>query len=742
MVRVFCGSLLMIALLFSSNKASAQICGSNTPTFTIDLTGNPDSVWTSTNIARQDTCCGAAAPDRCIRFLLTLDSGAYGIKLDLIKGALPTGALYYQVSCGTKVPIGEVLCLSGSGPHEITFCKPGNNKNTYQITSVAKPDISDNIVVSEACNGRLYAEGFEDSTIRWTSTPYDSTHNSYLSCTQGCDTTYVNATYPFPRYVSYKVCGSAEGCVSIRYCDSATVEFVTEIEVDIQPDSPKVCYGSATATLTAVPIGGKAPYSFLWSTGDTTRQIQGYPDSTYWVQMNDSLNCGLSFDTVYVDSFSLPILADAGVDTILCFPDSIITLNGQIQAATGGKWILGTGNYALGDTQLTTNYRPSNSEFSNGYVDLGLITTGNFDCPGDTDYVRYSFYQSPVATISGPDTVCLNDDEIYTTTFGSTNTYNWSIQNGQILTSTPFSNSINALITNAANTEISLNVVDGNGCDASDTQQVYTFPSAPFSISGPDSVCQNSNATYGINGFEANAFYTWQISGGSQTISLLDSTGILWGNGQQGTIILIRESSNGCFDTVSKQVILVQAPPFPIITGPDTLCELTNGQLYYTTQFHSISWSISVVTTNSQLNNDSIFVNADTTTGIAIITVEIENITGCKSSSPKFIKVATRPDSVIYGPDTICETSYGVEYAASAGTQHSWSLTNINMASGAGTDSISVNFPIQQINHQLDVEITNAFGCKSNASKSVVVNTRPDSFIYGPDSICETTYGV
>src|SRR5204862_7891130 len=68
--------ILFLALLAGNfQRASAQAtCGANVPSFYVDFTGVPDSVWTSPTLTRQGNCCGTASPDRCLRIEFTIDS--------------------------------------------------------------------------------------------------------------------------------------------------------------------------------------------------------------------------------------------------------------------------------------------------------------------------------------------------------------------------------------------------------------------------------------------------------------------------------------------------------------------------------------------------------------------------------------------------------------------------------------------------------------------------------------------
>jgi hypothetical protein len=110
-------------------------CDSTVPVIAVDLSGSPSATWQSPLIPRQGLCCSTNAPDQCIEFVITLDPDAQGIVFDVCAGAVPPGAMYYQIDCGPPTAVGTPACLSGVGPFSLTFCKPGNNINGYCITS-------------------------------------------------------------------------------------------------------------------------------------------------------------------------------------------------------------------------------------------------------------------------------------------------------------------------------------------------------------------------------------------------------------------------------------------------------------------------------------------------------------------------------------------------------------------------------------------------------------------------------
>ena len=379
--------IIQIAL---SSKVYSQ-CGSLVPSFTVDLTARPDTVWTSPDTLRADTCCGALAPDKCVKFVLNLHPKAVGIKFDICDGAVPPGALFYQIGCGPPKSVGEVLCLSGTGPHIITFCKPGNNINKYCITSIAKAEAGPPIAVNDGCRGELYSTGFVDTSITWRSVfpGAPGAYNSYLNCLKGCDTVQVTASPGFPAYVDFEVCGRTVGdCDPPPLCDTVRAYFNSTLGATILPLNPTVCFGNPHTTISANGSGGTPPYTYQWSTLATTQNIN-VNVGTYIVELGDSSGCPPTYDTVTVTSFANTIQANPGQDSVICQDFFPFALNGSIIAAAGGEWIGGTGTFTPNRQTLNATYLPSAVEITAGIVNLSLRTTGNGSCPPDTDAVRF-----------------------------------------------------------------------------------------------------------------------------------------------------------------------------------------------------------------------------------------------------------------------------------------------------------------------------------------------------------------
>lgn len=76
--------------------------------------------------------------------------------------------------------------------------------------------------------------------------------------------------------------------------DSFTLQAPYQFLIGINMLQPVECYGDSTAALRAVPVGGAAPFDFLWNTGQTTAEIANLPAGNYTVTITDANGCTVS----------------------------------------------------------------------------------------------------------------------------------------------------------------------------------------------------------------------------------------------------------------------------------------------------------------------------------------------------------------------------------------------------------------------------------------------------------------
>lgn len=423
-IKLIC---VMMVVFMRADILVAQSCSSSTPHFTIDMTGVPDSVW-MVDTVRSGQCCSTTNPDKCIHFTVTLDSRAQGVSVNLTGG---TGTTYYDIGCSSSTLVGDTICLSGVGPYEITICKPGNNVQTYTIKSIPKPQVAEaTVIVNSSCTKEMSVQGLSESSILWYSVGNNSTYNSYLNCTSGCDTTVVTVPLSgYPAYVDYVVSGYNIKmlCDTNKFYDTIRVYMYNLPSVSVSLDTAYLCPGTTTAIITATPTGGLSPYSYLWSDSTTTSSIS-LSAGTYWVRVTDSLGCYYAYDTVTLISASKPAANITGADT-LC---QNATQTYRTTASTGKTYLWACNTATFNGATSLDSAVISFTQTGTHTLSLTVIdaVTG---C--DSTITKQVFVDSlPIASIAGNTPLCEGSlGEIYTTTYNASYGYSWATLGGTIV---------------------------------------------------------------------------------------------------------------------------------------------------------------------------------------------------------------------------------------------------------------------------------------------------------------------
>jgi len=559
--------VLLLVIQDKSAYAQGGDCGPNVPYYSVDLTGNPGGTWVSDPpIVRQGNCCGTSNPDRCIEFGVTLDSAAVAISFSISSGAVPPGALFYQINCGPPTPVGEAICVDGVGPHYITFCKPGANLNTYAITSIPEPSVSPGSITTLGCSITMEVYGLIDSLITWTDiTSGTGEYNAYLDCTSGCSVAHVSPLPGYPDYVDYMVCGIPESvCAPPEpFCDTIRVNFIPPIEND--PIGVEYCENNPGILIGDVVNGGMPPYNFIWTDAyDGLGSVVG-TDSTYFaltpgdysVVIQDATypDCPEVINNITVTESPMPTV-DAGADQFICEDQGSVSLNGIVTGATGGYWHGGLGLISPNDSVLSVTYTPTADEIANGMAQLILETTGNGACNPVLDTVNITI--SPVINISldAPSIICYGETtDITSAVTGGIPPYSYLWSNG----------ATTANLNDVGAGTYTLTVVDANPamCNATATVTLNENPYLELvTAAGSIMSCSiTTNIDVTANGGTPGYSYAWSNG-------LTDSSIVVI----SGEYSVTLTDAVGCTDVDSMVIIAPTVDLTATIPEPENLC--------------------------------------------------------------------------------------------------------------------------------------------------------------------------
>jgi hypothetical protein len=414
-------------------------------TIYVDLTNYPpDYNFNANSISRAGQCCGAASNVNCVNFVVTLNPNTAAIRL--FQTTSPAGGSErWRLNCGPEYTYRDTVCISGVGPHQITFCKPGSNADDYVIQTIAQPTVPEADSVRMGCSEQLNVYGMDPGTITWNSiTGGSGIYNSYLTGTGISNPIFTpNDTLTLP-FIDYEVCGSpfnaVANCGYIAICDTMRVYVFPRITANFNPAPATFCDTGAGSgvTVTATVSGGLSPYSYNWLNPSGTSvsiadNVFANLNGNYTLQVSDLLtdaSCPAARFTVPVEVFDNPTI-NAGNDTTLCRTNPTALLSATVNGG-GVHWFGGAGVFSPSDTVLRTSYTATAAEIAAGFVDLYVETTNiGAGCNVAYDTIRINFYDELLVSVTATPIFCADDLSTITAAAsgggGGLYAYQWNI---------------------------------------------------------------------------------------------------------------------------------------------------------------------------------------------------------------------------------------------------------------------------------------------------------------------------
>ena len=509
------------------------------------------------------------------------------------------------------------------------------------------------------------------------------------------------------------------------------------------------CFGQSTGSIDLTVIGGTAPFTYVWSNGQTTQDIVGLAAGSYSVSVTDTNGC-LALASFTISQPNSPLTLTETHQDALCLSTQTGSIDLSVSGGTPGfiyLWNngattedltgLNAGSYSVtvtdanactqsltiliadpantltltethqdiscfggltGSIDLTiSNPNPITSiAWSNGSgtEDISGLAAGNYfvnvtDLNGCSSFLSIS-----IAQPSAPLTV--NGVVSNVACFGQTNGgINLTVAGGTAPYTYSWTNgSPNEDIGNLAAGNYSVLVTDANGCTANFNATI-TEPASPItasSIQTPVSCFGGNNGSIDLSVSGGVTPYTYSWNNGNTTQDLSNLTA-----GNYSVVIL---DASGCSVTLNSSITQPALPLTNSAVISNVNCSGNNsGSINLTitggTAPYSVSWN------NGSTTEDLINVNA------GVYSVAITDLNGCTSTGNfQITQPTTQLTATISVTDVICHNgATGTATVTPNGGTAPYVYTWSNGQNTPFIDSLLAG--------NISVTVTDAAGCTS-----------------------------
>ena len=263
------------------------------------------------------------------------------------------------------------------------------------------------------------------------------------------------------------------GCTRRR---NAVVSLANGPVITLLSQVDVVCNGTSTGSLDIDVAGGVPPYSYVWSSGQTTQDITGLSAGTYTVFVTDDVSCS--------DSATFIIVENAGFTVSAAVQDASCGLaNGTITLTVGGA----TPGYGY----LWSNGQTSATATGLAAGSYTVTVSDANSCDTSLIFVVGSLGGPAVAIDSTRDIRCFGIDNgrIYITASGGSPTYSYLWNDGST-TQDRFGLSAGTY---------TVTVTDAGGCTATNSATLISNTAIAPNFSTVQASCNQSNGSATVN---------------------------------------------------------------------------------------------------------------------------------------------------------------------------------------------------------------------------------------------------
>jgi gliding motility-associated-like protein len=558
---------------------------------------------------------------------------------------------------------GETTTLTVDGFFESYFWS--TNEDSQSITVTADGDYSVTVVDANGCIGAATFSVFSVPP------PVPIITGATAICTG--ESTALDAGAGFDAYLWQD--GTTDQLLIVDEGGTYNVTVTTidgctgtaEVEVTETPINTPIITGDSSLCInTAGQLSASTGFStYLWNNGETTSTIDIDTSGTYSLTVTNAAGCE----------------AIAAID-VLENPDPTPTITGNLSICDDESAILNAGdgyvsyNWSNGatDQEITVSVE--------GIFSVTVVDSNG--CEGSTTH-EVSINDNPEPIITGLTQICPGD----TTTLdaGAYANYLWSDGSNDpfIQINTPG--------------DVSVTVVDNNGCQGTTNTTVVELPTPTPAISGTLAYCAGDSTLLTVDSYPT---YLWSDGSTDQNLSVQ----------VPGQYTVTVTAANGCEGTDSVDV-LENELPVVAISGQLDFCAGDTTVLDAGAGFDTYLW-------NDGSSGQTIIAD---TVGTYAVTVTDGN--GCSNTDMVTTNINALPEPSIDGMLSFCDGDSTLLEAMPGFASYLWD-------DGSQTPSIIVD-----ATNTYGLTVTDANGCIGNTSVDVEEYALPAPVIGGVPSLCD-----
>lgn len=645
--KMMCLLALVFGLVVMSTGEGYAQCPVNDGTskiITVDLSARKDTSW-SVKSKRDGTACVTSNPfddnSNCIRFYVTLNPGADILIFDSDKDPQST---FYSVNCGTPQKVGTSVCVTGLTSVCITFCKPGNDPNTYTITTASVIKASGDLLLRQNCSGTMTVSGATTATWRSIFPGSAGTYNNYLNTLTGTSVTVTPQTGA-PTEIRYEV--TASGSCVVGRKDTVSVFTVPPMTVAINPVTPAICNG-ASVTLTGSVSGGNPPYTYSWNTNSSATSITTSTPAAYTLTVTDN-TVGCPAVQQVANVVAAPTPSPPTAPGVAICSGSSATLNASGSGGDTFQWydaITGGSPLSTG-ASFTTPILTANKSY--------FVQTTVGGCTSTRTTVAVTVNSIPAAPTASGVSICAGSTASLTAS-GSSGNYQWydAASGGNLL-------ALSAIYTTVplnTNTTYYVQAMNGScaGPRTAVTVTVNGIPDNPTIVGA--SICSGNSAT--LTATAPGGTYVWWATPTGGTTSI--GTGIAYNTGTLTSTITyyVETTVDGCVSAgrTAVTVTVNPTPAAPVVNGA-SICGEESASLSVSSTGETYRW-YNAASGGDLLTTGSFYTTPqlNATTSYYISATSAAGCTGSRTTAIVNVTPKQNP-AFVYSAGTYC-TSGGI----------------------------------------------------------------------------------